>query len=880
LHKVPHYCFGTVAGSIKSLLLFVFFPNLRPNAPGKQTNYLTKQDEQAWVDTVLVPAMGRTINDSALASYLPVSEDMASRGATAVSAETLKQKESAREQLLEYRIQHQYLDSLWVAILEIIAGNPGLSRFKDPVLFTHAKNTKLAWMSDSILSAYQKWSEAWDETADPEFYSRHKTHIDLAKTITSENFAYPHEVVPDSFKAETYLWRTCCLESYARTRVSIAPNKRRARGSPIVARFPWATMRDTAGYTLSTMPGRLENLDGLAYSQFYANIKTPFDVSKVYVFDNEALDNLALDASYVQSLQQQGGGSTFSTAALQKSYLHSKGRASASLRDNQRRSYGIREEHRVTLTLMDKMCQYWEEWESAGESTGSQDACLPYYIIPSQEVFQFLSAQINKYCFLFERTLAHTAKSYSLPETMVMSLALRALRFSYGGGLLPRELLLYKDRWERTHQNSTTVHEGVGMQDTMLRTGLGWFLPKFNWATCRIAQPHGDNMLVGNLLMHSEYKRRWKAVKDLRDVFIRLNQAMGWFSRHHIKQNPPLLALWLEYMHALVIEQFDADIWLSLLAADKRRPELSPQARQREGSVQFCMKHMKDIFLQDGVPSPPHIATGNRMRFQTVGNVLEFLFLESSNGLKHKGWGSKPFRLVFQKTFDLLKAELGHKAASTWLNELFYLIRLTHWILPYPSESALIESSKTSAARGLKGRTMWLSCVFAGSQGASSAGPNPDRIPKIPAKTVFHAVYHAHRRCNRPGEVDEPWNSQELIKACREQGLLMIGADDTLENWAFGRASNGCQGYVSIWERGVPPRLAMQERIQGLGLDELDSLIIELIQQAGQAPGSQAGPEDLPASAAVGAAAVASNSVGTGLAAGRSASGSLYVPSL
>jgi hypothetical protein len=53
---------------------------------------------------------------------------------------------------------------------------------------------------------------------------------------------------------------------------------------------------------------------------------------------------------------------------------------------------------------------------------------LPYYIIPTKELLDFLYAQINKF-FLFEHVLAHTATTYSLPETAVMVTALRALRF-------------------------------------------------------------------------------------------------------------------------------------------------------------------------------------------------------------------------------------------------------------------------------------------------------------------------------------------------------------------------------------------------------------------------------------------------------------------
>jgi hypothetical protein len=68
----------------------------------------------------------------------------------------------------------------------------------------------------------------------------------------------------------------------------------------------------------------------------------------------------------------------------------------------------------------------------------------------------------------------------------------------------------------------------------MDRCGLGWFLPKFNWATFRLALPHGENLLVGNVLMYEEYKRRWRAVKDLQDVFVRFNQADSWYNCYHV----------------------------------------------------------------------------------------------------------------------------------------------------------------------------------------------------------------------------------------------------------------------------------------------------------------------------------------------------------
>ena len=127
----------------------------------------------------------------------------------------------------------------------------------------------------------------------------------------------------------------------------------------------------------------------------------------------------------------------FFKAVCKFGYLYRKRRAYANLIDNQLKSYGIREEHRISLTMVGEIYEQWREWDlyDDDEIDHSQYA-LPYYIIPTQETLGFLYAQINKYCFLFEHVRAHTAMTYSLPETMVMVIALRALRFCYSSNLL------------------------------------------------------------------------------------------------------------------------------------------------------------------------------------------------------------------------------------------------------------------------------------------------------------------------------------------------------------------------------------------------------------------------------------------------------------
>jgi hypothetical protein len=112
--------------------------------------------------------------------------------------------------------------------------------------------------------------------------------------------------------------------------------------------------------------------------------------------------------------------------------------------------------------MMDEICELWQQWDlDDDDGIDNVRSPLPYYIIPTRELLDFLYAQINKYCFLFEYTLAHTARTYSLPETIVMVVALRALRFCYGSSLLRIESLLYKDRWEQTRELDVVVKEGL-----------------------------------------------------------------------------------------------------------------------------------------------------------------------------------------------------------------------------------------------------------------------------------------------------------------------------------------------------------------------------------------------------------------------------------
>jgi hypothetical protein len=342
-------------------------------------------------------------------------------------------------------------------------------------------------------------------------------------------------------------------------------------------------------------------------------------------------------------------------------------------------------------------------------------------------------------------------------------------------------------------------------------------------------------MLVGNLLMHAEYKRRWRAVKDLRDVYVRFNQAEAWYDRYNVYQNPRLLAKWLEYLHVLNLEQFDSDLCKAMLNANKRYPELSPAAIQRDGAVAYCYRGMKDMFFVDGIASPPHFVTGNKMRFEKVADLLNFLFLWD-DGEDRLGWASKPYRAILQKSFELIERRLGYRKAERWLDEFFHLVRLTHWVLPYPSNAALIASTKTSRRQGLKRRMMWFSAVYA----------DPDKV-ELPFQSMPHTLstllWNARRETFGERENGQGWGTSELISACKTQGIRIYGQEEAKEYWVAGKRSVGKKGFKPVWERSRPPKIMMLEQIRNKGLDELDELMVELTRDQG-GEGENGGIED------------------------------------
>ena len=132
--------------------------------------------------------------------------------------------------------------------------------------------------------------------------------------------------------------------------------------------------------------------------------------------------------------------------------------------------------------------------------------------------------------------------------------------------------------------------------------------------------------------------------------------------------------------------------------------------------------------------------------------------------------------------------------ARQWLDEFFHLVHLTHWILPYPSNVALITPTKTSRRQGLKWHMMWFSLVYAPPKDAAT----PNHWPMDQYPSLYNILSSAQQDTFGDTQDALEWDASQLIAACKAQGLQVHGQE---EHWVTGKRSNGRLSDQARWRQ-------------------------------------------------------------------------------
>ena len=671
VHEIPHYTLGRLIG-FEDVSLYLLFPRLYRE--GQQSSRLLDDDFQTWIDQVLLPAIYRH-HDSAQLQHYPSSYYHGKYNSTARGVEGRSRKVDAlpREQLLMHFVPPDQLHAVWETIQETIE-QPGLQQFKDVTILLHAKNLKTLTKGSTWEGMMTRLRKYWGEVVD-EAYVSADFYFDLGKETCPRQTYLSTEDVGNSLPAEILLWKKCCLDSYynwCRDGDESNPCKQML--------YPTAMLRDTV--SMGVEPGVNSQLRarGLLYSQFYGSVKEVFAAGNQYPFTNTAIETLALDPQLRKTWQHVGAGLSHDPVALMKAYLYAKARCYYGIQGSMQKSFGVREEHRVSVALFNAIDRQLETLNLRQQRIAPASEELPYTTHPTTTVLSWYRWNINKFCVGFEMVYSLSGRQWVTWEhTRMMLMFLRCLRFSYGSGHPKEAAGCWRDvRYAPSSDAPDGFRriEGLGFQVTMPQYGYSWFLEKIDWETMTFKAPHGQYMLFNNPSMQHAYHARYGQIRDVREDFIRVNKI------HQLMQQFEGILECQEFLED-VLQQiclcaFRKDVFQHIKHLVKKGCVEEALA----GKVPLCWPSVNRILRPRH--SPAHLVKGKRLAVQSVDVLFAWLWEWKGDHFQRKHWSEKPYRLLYQRSFETITLMRGKNHAREWKQKLKSSFVKSHWLLPYP----------------------------------------------------------------------------------------------------------------------------------------------------------------------------------------------------
>ncbi|RKK10425.1 hypothetical protein BFJ66_g16164 [Fusarium oxysporum f. sp. cepae] len=420
-------------------------------------------------------------------------------------------------------------------------------------------------------------------------------------------------------------------------------------------------------------------------------VKEIFAAGNVYPFANTAIETLALDKKLRKTWGLVGGGLSHQPAALIKAYLYTKLRCHYALLGSMQKSFGIREEHRVSKDLFYAIDNQMRSRELHDKRlvTPTEDNS-PYYSFTTDTLLRWVRWNINKFCVGFEMVYSFQDPHFVTWEhTRIMLMFLRCLQFSYAGGLIQKVGGCWRDvrqQPDARQPNGLRRYEGLGFKLTMERYGYAWFLDKIDWNTLTFRQLHAAYMMFNNPSMQTVYRARYHQIRDVRIDFIRVNKAYQWMLE--FSAIPTCLDILENYLRELCLCAFRKDVFFHAKSALK--PEYLEAALL--GEIPLCYDSVNNAMLEDH--QPLQLAQGNRLAVKDVHVLFAWLWKSKDDHFERQGWNEKPYRMLFQQSFHAIKTARGKAGARKWRQELKRSFLGSHWILPYPHSRGFIRKDK------------------------------------------------------------------------------------------------------------------------------------------------------------------------------------------
>lgn len=736
VHQIPHLPFGELAG-FREIELYLIFPGLYD--PTRDHWVITREEYETWTNQIFIPSLDK-IYPGATVQHLPSSAEHIRLNGTAAAVEGRARgmPDASYTQDFHYLLQADLLPALWNAI-QARSTEAGLTHFQGASILLTAKNLKLStrartWAQSRDLF-FQKWNRAINAAyLQQDFY-------DIAKEVIPCLPATGQGDHPAS--ALTLSWRRCCLDDFccwlaqsaaasgAQSDGSSSPaaaeplpeptgqtgsshdsqsDESSPEGEPAVTEpsleerprwrrefYPQSLTRDQVSLTIAPFIRSPLRKRGLLYAQLYNTSKEIFAAGNAYPFGNPRLDTLALDPSMLRSWQHVGGAVSHSPLALIRAYLHTKQRCHTALQGCRSRSYGTREEYRVTGAVLEAMDEILQQRQLAHVPFQVPQGPRPFFAHPTPLIQDWWRWNINKLCLGFEMTYSLRDRTLVHWEhTRVMMMFLKCLGFAYGGqGKHPRQSLgLWIDqRHQPPSDGSDTeqVQEGMGMGDRLEGSGYAWLADKVDWAIMVFRPFCRRHMVFNTPSVQSAYHGRYQEVKEAKAEFLLFHDIT--LRLHEHLPDPDRSALLLQLLCDLCLRAFRQEVFRHLAYRKTTQPLQSRQiAAARSGNIPLTSTGVRSIFESGIFEDDLHFAHKAYIKVTHIDTLFVWLWGWDGDGNQgdwpRKHWEYKPYRILYRQCYGIIAQTHGMRQARAWRQLVKDTWIRTHWILPYPGNEA------------------------------------------------------------------------------------------------------------------------------------------------------------------------------------------------
>lgn len=504
-------------------------------------------------------------------------------------------------------------------------------------------------------------------------------------------------------------------------------------------------LRDAGDITLEMSPSSRKRQEGWVFSQAYNSYKEVFNAAKTKPFGNPYLCQLTWDCNVAKMIEKQGRAVLVSDPRLRKSYQASKKRLFTSLAEGSMLSYGVREEHRISLAFFDRV-------RISLEATGNWDVPLTLTADNLQHIWHlsttdylgYLGHNANKFMAAFEWILTLGKKNrVSYEHCKVMTMLLQALPFAFDSGPIIRQSELWKEQFQRRKGGPYVL--GMGLERTLPDYGYMWFLPRINWEEMVFRTHIAEKMAFNYSMLRENYRKNGLQVKDAKDDYARVEAAGQWLRCYG--SNQACRDIIFGFLIQLVMRAYRKEVYGHFKS--QFREGLYPEAAT--GEIPLCATELQRL-LTDEFMQNLCIVNGDRTKIQTIEALVSLLW-DFNDQVKRGHWENIAFRTIFQRAVELIGEYCGVENQSMFHDTVKRYFIATNWLIPYPRNNKFFQKNQHK-------ETMWIAVYH-----RRLAYSETKRQCRLPLSFLLNTIKSTPTRY-RPRSA--PWVMPERIRRTKD----------------------------------------------------------------------------------------------------------------